>query len=120
LHQYRVRVQISHRKSCGGSTQTVSEVDLNALRVIATLTVGGHPTALQTASDGSVWVGGNGYISKISSAFSILGSYSTYGKAVLSLAVGNAIGEIAVTSADANGNVFIYTQVQKMRTLAIN
>ena len=86
---------------------TVSEVDLNAMRVVATAAVGGHPTSVSTASDGSVWVGGNGYIAKLSGSLSSVGTYSTGGKTVLSLQVSDGVSELAATMADVNGNVFL-------------
>lgn len=86
---------------------TVSELDLNAMTVIATVTIGGNPISVSTANDGSVWVGGNGYISKLTASLGVVGTYSTNGKTVLSLSVGNSVSELAVTSADSNGNVYI-------------
>jgi YVTN family beta-propeller protein len=86
---------------------TVSKVDLNAMSVISTAAVGGHPTTVVTTNDGSVWVGGNGYIAKLSASLTIVGTYNTSGKAVLSMQISNSMRELAAMMADANGNVFL-------------
>ncbi len=86
---------------------TVSELDLNALTIIGTATVGGHPSTVTTANDGSIWVGGNGYIAKLAGSLSLIGTYSTGNRTVISLQISNGAGELASTMTDANGNVFL-------------
>jgi hypothetical protein len=98
---------VGHYNVANYGDGTVSEVDLNAMRVIGTAAVGGHPTSVSTASDGSVWLGGNGYIAKLNGSLSSIRTYSTGGKTVLALQVSDGVSELAATMADANGNVFL-------------
>jgi len=84
---------------------TVSSVDLNAYTVVNTVYVGSQPSSVATTSDGSVWVGGNGYLFKLTSNLGLVGTYATSGKTVRSLSMGNSVGVLAVTATDASGNV---------------
>jgi YVTN family beta-propeller protein len=87
---------------------TVTKVNLNSGTTTATIAVGGHPTSVALTSAGILWVGGVGFLTQINTQnMSVVGTESVSGKTIVSLGYSDAYNELAVSSVDTSGNVYV-------------
>jgi YVTN family beta-propeller protein len=87
---------------------TVTQVNLTSDTATATVAVGGHPTSVALTAAGILWVGGAGFLTEINTAnMSVVGTESVSGKTIVSLGYSDAYNELAVSSVDTSGNVYV-------------
>lgn len=86
---------------------TVSKVDLSSNTTAATVTVGGNPTSVTIASDGILWVGGAGFLTKVTaSTMSVAGTETVQSKNIVALSYSNPYGQLIVQATDSTGTVY--------------
>ena len=86
---------------------TVTQVNLTAGTVLATIPVGGQPTSVALTSGGTLWVGGVGFLTEVSTEnMSVVATESTAGKTITALAYSDGQNELVATTAN-NGSMSI-------------
>ena len=87
---------------------TVTPVNLSTHPAGTAVAVGGHPTSAALTSTGTLWVGGAGFLTEINTSnMSVVGTESVSGKTIVSLGYTDAYNELAVSSVDTSGNVYV-------------
>jgi YVTN family beta-propeller protein len=86
---------------------TISRVNLSTNTPTGTVTVGGRPTSVTLASDGTLWVGGAGFLSKVNtSTMTVTGTETVQNKNIIALSYSNTLGQLIVQSNDTTGAVY--------------
>lgn len=89
------------------SDSTVTRIALNNGDATTTIAVGGQPTSLALTSGGTLWVGGNGFISEINTAtMQLVATESMPNESVASLGYSDEENQIIATTVDGSGNVY--------------
>ena len=86
---------------------TLSSVNLNSFTQTSNVYVGSLPQTVEMAPDGSIWVGGNGFLAHLNPSMQVLGTYSTNGFTISSLKYNYAAGELVASSVDSSGGLFV-------------
>lgn len=86
---------------------TVSSVNLTSYSQTGNVYVGSVPQAVEVAPDGSIWVGGNGFISHLNSSMQVLGTYSTNGYIISSLKYNSTASELVASSVNSAGGLYV-------------
>jgi len=86
---------------------TLSSVSLDSYTQTGNVYVGSAPQAIANAPDGTLWVGGNNFISHVNPNMQILGTYSTNGYTISALTYNSTAAELVATSVDSNGGLFV-------------
>jgi len=87
---------------------TVTPINLSSESASAPVAVGGHPTSVALTAGGILWAGGAGFLTEINTQnMGVVGTESVSGKTIVSLGYSDAYNELAVSSVDASGNVYV-------------
>jgi hypothetical protein len=85
---------------------TVTEVNLSTYTSVTTITVGGKPTSVALASNGTLWVGGAGFLTEINTQNMTVTATETTSKTIVSLGYSDQVGQIVAVAVDSSGKVY--------------
>ncbi len=87
---------------------TVTQVNLISGTPTATVAVGGHPTSVALSSAGTLWVGGEGFLTELNaSPLSVVATEPATGKTIVALGFSDSVNQLVATSVDTSGNVYV-------------
>jgi YVTN family beta-propeller protein len=86
---------------------TVTKVDLTTGTATATVAVGGKPTSVALTSAGTLWVGGEGFLTQVNTGtMSVAATEPVTGKSIIALGFSNSVNQLVATTVDTSGNVY--------------
>jgi YVTN family beta-propeller protein len=86
---------------------TVTQVNLTTGTATATVAVGGKPTSVALTSAGTLWVGGEGFLTEINTGtMSVAATETITGKSIIALGFSNSVNQLVATTVDTSGNVY--------------
>lgn len=87
---------------------TVTQVNLNSGAATATIAVGGHPTSVALTSAGTLWAGGNGFLTQMNAQpMSAVATLTVLNKTITGLGYSNSEKQLVATTVDARSNVYV-------------
>ncbi|MGD0510706.1 MAG: YncE family protein [Candidatus Micrarchaeaceae archaeon] len=87
---------------------TVTQVNLNTGVATATIAVGGHPTSVALTAAGTLWVGGVGFLTQMSTQpMSVVATETVTGKTIIALGFSDSENQLVATTVNTSGNVYV-------------
>ncbi|MFZ1085234.1 MAG: hypothetical protein WAN35_09740 [Terracidiphilus sp.] len=87
---------------------TVTQVNLNTGSATATIAVGGHPTSVALTASGTLWAGGQGFLTQMSTQpMSAVATQTIFNKTITALGFSDSENQLIATTVDARSNVYV-------------